>query len=85
MFIDARTVDADSVVSADICIVGTGPAGLTLVKELMDTGLSIVVLESGDLEADPEAQDLASGENLGRNYFDLDVTRLRYFGGSSNH
>ena len=85
MFIDARSVSADSVVSADLCIVGTGPAGLTLVKELMDTGLSIVVLESGDLEADPEAQDLASGQNLGRTYFDLDVTRLRYFGGSSNH
>jgi choline dehydrogenase-like flavoprotein len=85
MFVDARRVEAGSVVSVDLCVIGSGPAGLTVVKELADTGLSIAVLESGDLEADPEAQALASGENIGRTYFDLDVTRLRFFGGSSNH
>ena len=31
----------------DLCIIGTGPAGTTLVRELRDAGLRIAVLESG--------------------------------------
>ncbi len=31
----------------DLCVVGTGPAGTTLVRELVDAGLRICVLESG--------------------------------------
>ena len=30
MIIDARTIDHNSIIKADICIVGSGPAGMTL-------------------------------------------------------
>jgi choline dehydrogenase-like flavoprotein len=71
---------------SDICIVGTGPAGITLAKELIDSGLKVVILESGDFQFDPDTQNLYAGdivENLPP--VPLDVSRLRYFGGTSNH
>ena len=33
----------------DICIVGSGPGGMTVANELKDAGLRICVLESGRL------------------------------------
>jgi choline dehydrogenase-like flavoprotein len=71
---------------SDICIVGTGPAGITLAKELIDSGLKVVILESGDFQFNPDIQNLYAGdivENLPP--VPLDVSRLRYFGGTSNH
>ncbi len=71
---------------ADICIVGTGPAGITLAMELIDSGLKVVILESGEFEFDPDIQNLYAGdivENLPP--VPLDVSRLRFFGGTSNH
>ena len=37
------------------------------------------------MEITEESQDVYRGTNLGLDYFDLDVARLRYFGGTSNH
>lgn len=42
-------------------------------------------MEGGDLEVTPESQDDYVGENVGLDYFDLDVCRLRCFGGTSGH
>ena len=39
----------------------------------------------GGLEITEESQDVYRGTNLGLEYFDLDICRLRYFGGTSNH
>ncbi len=41
-------------------------------------------LESGGLKPDPETQLLASGNNIGYPYYDLDTARFRAFGGSSH-
>src|SRR5690606_13224807 len=41
--------------------------------------------ESGGLEPDADTQDLYQGDVIGRPYYPLDVTRLRHFGGSTNH
>jgi hypothetical protein len=47
--------------------------------------LAVLVVESGGLELDEATQALYQGAIVGHPYFDLDVTRLRYFGGSTNH
>ena len=42
-------------------------------------------MEAGGLEITEESQDVYRGTNVGLEYFDLDICRLRYFGGTSNH
>lgn len=85
MFIDARTLAKGHQAEADLCIIGAGAAGITLARELANTSSRIVVLESGGLQPSDEVQRLAEGEIAGQPYRPLVITRLRGFGGSTNH
>ena len=69
---------------ADLVIVGTGPAGMTLALALKHTGRSILLIESGGLTPDERTQNLNKGKNIGQKYYPLHRSRSRYFGGSSN-
>lgn len=62
MIQDADEIVRDTIISASICIVGGGPAGITLAMALAKTGRSILLLESGDLDPTDEAQALNAGE-----------------------
>ena len=59
---DADEIVRDTVIRANICVVGGGPAGITLAMELARTGRNIVLLESGDLAPTDEAQSFNVGE-----------------------
>jgi choline dehydrogenase-like flavoprotein len=89
MFIESRTVERDSVIEADLAIVGSGPAGTSIAKEFLPTSLSVVMIESGGPEYEQEVQDLYNGEESGdlmkegKSY--LQASRRRQFGGTSNH
>jgi choline dehydrogenase-like flavoprotein len=76
--------DGDTL-QTDVCIVGAGAAGITLALELEDSGRDVLVLESGGFDFDPDTQDLYVGESVGVEYGPVDVMRLRYFGGTTNH
>ena len=76
---------AGAEISTDVCIIGGGPAGITLARSLGAADRSVVLAEAGDIEYDPASQELYSGRVIGDDYFDLDVTRLRYLGGGTNH
>lgn len=69
----------------DVCIVGTGPAGMTCAMTLERAGHRVALLEGGGEAYSEWSQDLYRGEVVGDPYFELDVGRLRYLGGSSNH
>ena len=69
----------------DVCLVGGGPAGITLATELGARGLSVLLLEAGGTQYDEASQAFYQGEVVGPIGFDLDVGRLRYLGGTSNH
>jgi choline dehydrogenase-like flavoprotein len=69
----------------DLCIVGSGPAGATLARELSNSGLSVVLLESGGERRDPEIDALNDIENIGRpRVRDQWSVRNRILGGSSH-
>ncbi len=86
MIHDARHIADGAVQQADICIVGGGPAGITAALELAkSSGLKILLLESGGTYLEDETQALYAGPNLGRDYEPLDMARLRFLGGTSNH
>lgn len=82
---DARDLQDAETLTADVWFVRAGPAGITLPRELDGEGLEVLVLEGGGEGPDPQIQQLYAGENVGRPYYELDQTRLRQFGGSSNH
>jgi len=68
----------------DVCIAGTGPAGITLARKLSQAGLQVVLLEAGGLDYSEQSQDLYECESIGHDGWPK-LTRLRYFGGTSNH
>ena len=84
MFIDGRNIPGNTVVETDIAIIGAGAAGITLAKEFSSSATRVCLIESGGLEPDPDTQSLYQGETTGLSY-PLGSSRLRYFGGSTNH
>lgn len=44
-----------------------------------------MLLEAGGFDYADESQAVYQGTSIGQDYFDLAATRLRYFGGTSNH
>lgn len=81
MIHDLAESDAPPRREYDLAIVGSGPAGMTLVRELADAGLSLLVLESG------RRKPTALGDRLRRVESDgihiKDYSRERVFGGAS--
>lgn len=69
----------------DYCVIGTGPAGITVARKLARSGKKIALLEGGTETYTLESQDLYRGKVIGDKYFTLESARLRYFGGTSNH
>jgi choline dehydrogenase-like flavoprotein len=80
---DALLMPDGSRLDADVCIVGAGPAGLALGRELAGLDASVIILESGGLASDREAQELNEGDTLGDPYDGLRATRHRQVGGST--
>jgi hypothetical protein len=75
----------ESVVETDVCVVGAGPAGITLALSLADRGRDVTLLEAGGLAPPgPEGLDPYNGSVTGRDY-PLQASRLRYFGGTTGH
>lgn len=70
----------------DVAIAGAGPAGISLAMRLarMRPDWRIALLEGGGEQFDPASADLHRGE-LGGVDYPLDASRLRFFGGASNH
>ncbi|HYM32603.1 MAG TPA: GMC family oxidoreductase [Candidatus Cybelea sp.] len=85
MFLDARDLQSDAAIECDVCIMGAGAAGITLARELSSSPIKVCVLESGGFDIEEGTQALYKGEIAGTHYPDLDVARLRMFGGSTNH
>ncbi|MFD0364141.1 GMC oxidoreductase [Nocardia sp. GCM10030253] len=81
---DLRSVGDDEL-SADLCIIGSGPAGLTLAAELAGTPLRVLVVESGGLELSEEVDALADIDNVGaRRAQSTRVAGDRILGGASH-
>ncbi len=86
MIIDANTADRGLFEAGfDACVIGSGPAGICIARKLAAAGFTVALMEGGDLDFTQESQDLYVGEVIGHDYYATDVTRLRFFGGTSNH
>jgi choline dehydrogenase-like flavoprotein len=84
-FLSANELDDGAVLEADVVVVGSGAAGLSLARKLGQQGEKVLLVEAGDLTLDGATQGLYRGEQLGVEYYDLSAFRLRYYGGTTNH
>ena len=84
MLIDARQLPTDTEITAQVCIVGSGPAGMALAMEFMQTSIDVCIVESGGVEFDQGIQNLSEGKVVGSKYPSLETTRRRQLGGTSH-
>jgi choline dehydrogenase-like flavoprotein len=89
LFLDARSFPPGHRLEADLCIVGGGAAGITLASEFVGSPLRVLLLESGGASFETATQELYqgpfAGPLVGPDSDYLRSTRLRYWGGSTNH
>ena len=83
MIIDLNTAGDSAVLGGDLCIVGTGAAGLAIASELLSTQLKIILLESGGMELEPPTQALYDAEISGLPHPGTMEGRFRVCGGST--
>lgn len=82
---------------SDICIIGTGPAGMEIANCFNNTNLSITLIEGGYLDFDWRIQNLHRFKQVGRPIRSIDHTgsndleelkhhtpHIRQFGGTLN-
>jgi choline dehydrogenase-like flavoprotein len=81
MILDFADPDVAPDHSADVCVVGAGVAGIAVAQQLLGTGRSVLLLESGGLEADETVSRLTRGEMAGLP-LRIEQGRARVFGGT---
>ncbi|MDF1629947.1 MAG: GMC oxidoreductase [Alcanivoracaceae bacterium] len=85
MFYNGFQITDGNRIRTKVCIIGAGVAGITAALALSEAGISVALVESGGLERDAENQSLNIGNNTGLDYLSPGASRLRVFGGTSQH
>jgi choline dehydrogenase-like flavoprotein len=83
LLIDLNQADGTLALEGEVCVIGGGAAGITLTRRLLAAGRTVVLLESGGLDYEAPVAALNAGENTGEDYYDLEDSRLRFFGGTT--
>jgi len=80
---DLNSTTASPEFSCDVCIVGSGAAGLALASEFRNTRLKIILVESGGLDPEPATQALYDVDISGLPHPGSTEGRFRICGGST--
>jgi choline dehydrogenase-like flavoprotein len=83
MIIDLQTENVPSQFKCDVCIVGSGAAGMTLATEFLSTSLNVLVIESGGMDHEPITQALYDVDVSGLPHPGSTEGRFRICGGST--
>jgi choline dehydrogenase-like flavoprotein len=84
MLVDARSLPDTSQVDTDVCVVGAGPAGISVARELDGGASRVCLVESGGTAPDEAAQSLSEIDVDGSELTPDARERRRQFGGNSN-
>jgi choline dehydrogenase-like flavoprotein len=84
MIVDGSTLRSGIEKEHELCVVGSGVAGILLVMELAQTYKDICIIESGGWKPDDDTQSLYALNNVGYPIRKHYQSRIRYFGGSCN-
>ncbi|MGD1859657.1 MAG: GMC oxidoreductase [Leptolyngbyaceae cyanobacterium] len=83
--IDLRDFTSEAPIESDLCIIGSGPAGLSIAHEFVNTSVKVLVLESGGHLEENDTQALYDIESVGLpRVMEQRQVRNRILGGSSH-
>ncbi len=82
---DINSLENGKLIESDICIIGAGPAGLTLAHEFIGTNFTVSLLESGGFSKNSRTQKLSEGTLSGDLSEPVHQTHIRQVGGTANH
>lgn len=81
---DVQSLSSDTRIPTDLCIIGSGPAGLSIARAFANTPIDVLVLESGRATEEAAIDGLGAIDNQGHaRELDQTQVRNRIFGGST--
>jgi choline dehydrogenase-like flavoprotein len=84
MISSAYTLNPETVLTADVVVVGAGPGGISVALELAKAHVKVILVESGGEHHEPEPQGLAAAASLDpRRHSPSSLTNRRQLGGAS--
>jgi choline dehydrogenase-like flavoprotein len=83
VLIDGRGIAPESRVSADVCVIGTGPAGAAVAAELASKGVDVVVVEGGGRRYTARHTDHLRADPASDPHDPLEAVRQKRLGGTS--
>ena len=85
MIINSKKLKNNITLKVDLCIIGSGPAGLTIANDMKKTKFKILVIPGGENKISEKNQNLYKGYiNPKSSHEPLEQSRHRVFGGSGN-
>jgi choline dehydrogenase-like flavoprotein len=84
MIVDARKIQPDTIINADLCIIGGGSAAISVALEYLKGGRNVVILPGGGPNQTAAAIDLYRGQvDRQGTHEPLEENRLRMWGGTT--
>jgi choline dehydrogenase-like flavoprotein len=83
MISDINDLGPTDALSCDICVIGSGAAGITIAREFIGTPHSLILLEGGGQSFEPASQDPYLSELRGLKHDGIHAGRVRVLGGTT--
>jgi choline dehydrogenase-like flavoprotein len=84
MHIDSSEIASGSSLTADVAVVGAGPAGIVVALELARSGHRVLLIDSGGHSRRAETQRLGDLAGRDRAHVPMSLATSRQLGGASN-
>ena len=83
MIHDLSTIDEQIIRRADLCIIGSGAAGIAMAREFLTAKYTVLVLEAGGSSFEIKSQDPYRSKVVGLPHTGVHSGRVRVFGGTT--
>jgi choline dehydrogenase-like flavoprotein len=83
MICDFNELENQATLAADVCVIGSGAAGITIAREFLGTAYNVVLLAGGGQRHEPECQCLYESDLVGLFHQSIHDGRARVLGGTT--